>query len=38
MEEIASKTGGKHFYAPTAQELDDIFDEVAEWIPCVLVQ
>lgn len=37
MEEIASITGGKHFHSPSTAELNVIFQEIADWVPLVLV-
>lgn len=38
MEDMADLTGGKHFYAPTPAELDDVFIEISERIPVILVE
>jgi hypothetical protein len=37
MQYIASKTGGKYYYAPTTAQLNAIFQEIAKRIPAVLI-
>jgi Flp pilus assembly protein TadG len=37
MNSIANLTGGKHYHAPTAADLNAIFDEIAERIPTALI-
>jgi Mg-chelatase subunit ChlD len=36
MEAVAAATGGRHFHAPTAQALKDIFKEIASTLPVML--
>ncbi|HVT27278.1 MAG TPA: VWA domain-containing protein [Lacipirellulaceae bacterium] len=36
MEAVAAATGGKHFHAPTAEALKDIFQEIAATLPVML--
>ncbi len=38
MQEMADITGGKHYEAPTTAQLDDIFIEISERIPVILVK
>lgn len=38
MTQIADMTNGKHYHAPTAADLDVIFDEIAGRIPCILIR
>lgn len=36
MQEVASATGGRHFHAPTAEDLTRIFKEIASTLPVLL--
>jgi hypothetical protein len=36
MQEVAAATGGRHFHAPTAQDLVRIFKEIASTLPVLL--
>ncbi len=38
MEDVAAATGGRHFHAPTAQDLARIFKEIASTLPVMLTQ
>ena len=38
MEEMAALSGGEHFFAPTTDDLDDVFRQISEQIPVVLVE
>jgi len=38
MEDVAAATGGRHFHAPTAQDLMRIFKEIASTLPVMLTQ
>lgn len=38
MQEVASRTGGKHFHAPDEETLIQIFQEIARGIPIVMIQ
>jgi Mg-chelatase subunit ChlD len=37
MSKMATETGGEHFFAPTTKQLDEVFQQVSERIPVVLV-
>lgn len=37
MNQIASMTNGKHYHAPTPAQLNAIFYEIADHIPCILI-
>jgi len=38
MQQIASRTGGKYYYAPSASDLYAIFSEIAQRIPGILIE
>jgi Ca-activated chloride channel family protein len=38
MEDVAAATGGRHFHAPTAQDLVRIFKEIASTLPVMLTE
>jgi Flp pilus assembly protein TadG len=38
MEAVAAATGGRHFHAPTAEDLAKIFKEIASTLPVMLTQ
>ena len=38
MRNMALETGGDHFFAPTASQLDDVFQQISARIPVVLVE
>jgi Ca-activated chloride channel family protein len=38
MEDVAAATGGRHFHAPTAEDLARIFKEIASTLPVMLTQ
>ena len=36
MQDVADATGGRHFHAPTAEDLARIFKEIASTLPVLL--
>ena len=38
MQDVAAATGGRHFHAPTAQDLVRIFKEIASTLPVLLTE
>jgi hypothetical protein len=38
MQDVAEITGGKHYHAPTREELKDAFEEIAFSIPVILIE
>ncbi len=38
MEKMALETGGEHFFAPTPEQLDGIFQQISARVPVVLVE